>query len=100
RVHDLPDFVYFNHSVHVMRGIDCANCHGDVGKMVRVEQVQPLTMGWCLDCHRRSQGTTPPTPPHLSAPTNTWNATEAMFFKTYPHDRSVTQLTTCTACHR
>jgi hypothetical protein len=100
RVHQVPDFVYFNHSVHVSRGIDCSNCHGDVGQMARVEQVQPLTMGWCLDCHRRSQGTNPPRPPRLSAPANSWSGSMDMFFKHVASDRSVGGLTTCTACHR
>ena len=100
RVHQVPDFVYFNHSVHVARGIDCVNCHGDVGAMARVEQVQPLTMGWCLDCHRRSQGTSPPRPPALPAPANSWSASVGMFAKPVAHDRDVTLLTTCTACHR
>lgn len=52
KVHNLPDFVYFNHSQHVTAGVDCQACHGDVARMVRVEQRAPLTMGWCLDCHR------------------------------------------------
>jgi hypothetical protein len=52
RVHDLPDYVYFNHSAHVTRGVGCESCHGRVDQMEKVYQVQPLTMGWCLDCHR------------------------------------------------
>jgi hypothetical protein len=52
RVHKLPDFVYFNHAIHVTKGIGCAECHGRVDRMPAIEQVQPLTMGWCLDCHR------------------------------------------------
>jgi hypothetical protein len=100
RVHDLPDFVYFDHSVHISRGIDCVNCHGDVDEMPRVQQVQPLTMGWCLDCHRRSQSTTPPTPPRLTPPDNAWSASMDMFFKTIARNREVASLTTCTACHR
>jgi hypothetical protein len=52
KVHNLPDFVYFNHSQHVQSGVDCQRCHGPVEKMVRIEQVSPLTMGWCLQCHR------------------------------------------------
>lgn len=52
RVHDLPDFVYFNHSAHVSRGVGCVSCHGRVDKMDVVSQVEPLSMGWCLDCHR------------------------------------------------
>jgi hypothetical protein len=52
RVHDLPDYVYFDHSAHVSRGVGCVTCHGRVDTMERVRQEQPLSMGWCLDCHR------------------------------------------------
>jgi Cytochrome c7 and related cytochrome c len=52
RVHDLPDYVYFNHSIHVNKGIGCASCHGRVDQMPLTKQVQPLYMRWCLDCHR------------------------------------------------
>jgi hypothetical protein len=52
RVHDLPDFVYFNHSIHVNKGVGCSTCHGRVDSMAQVYQVAPLTMGWCLSCHR------------------------------------------------
>jgi hypothetical protein len=52
KVHNLPDFVYFNHSQHVLSGVACQSCHGPVESMVRVKQDKPLTMGWCLQCHR------------------------------------------------
>ena len=52
RVHDLPQYVYFNHAAHVVRGVGCAECHGRVDKMETVKQVATLSMGWCLDCHR------------------------------------------------
>jgi hypothetical protein len=52
RVHDLPDFVYFNHSAHVTRGVGCVSCHGRVDKMEEVYQHAPLSMAWCLSCHR------------------------------------------------
>src|SRR5215472_5104332 len=52
KIHNLPDFVYFNHSQHVLSGVACQRCHGEIEKMERVEQVSPLTMGWCLECHR------------------------------------------------
>lgn len=61
RVHDLPDYVYFNHSAHVRRGVGCVSCHGRVDKMEKVSQVEPLSMGWCLDCHRNPEpGLRPP----------------------------------------
>lgn len=52
KVHNLPDFVYFNHSQHVLSGVACQKCHGPVEAMDRVTQYSPLTMGWCLQCHR------------------------------------------------
>ncbi len=52
KVHDLPDYVYFNHSAHVRRGVGCTSCHGRIDKMEVVSQVERLSMGWCLECHR------------------------------------------------
>lgn len=52
RVHDLADFAYFNHAAHLAKGVGCASCHGDVTQMNLTYQVENLSMGWCLDCHR------------------------------------------------
>ena len=52
KVHDLPDFVNFTHKRHVAKGISCETCHGDVKNKEKINQEKPLTMGWCLDCHR------------------------------------------------
>ncbi len=52
RVHDLADFVYFNHSIHVAKGVGCATCHGPVNEMPLMWQTQTLQMEWCLECHR------------------------------------------------
>jgi len=54
RVHDLPDFTWFDHRVHVARAIACETCHGPVQSMERIRQVSSLSMGWCVDCHRAS----------------------------------------------
>ena len=51
-MHDLPDFVYFNHSIHVTKGVGCATCHGQVDQMPLMYQENSLQMQWCLDCHR------------------------------------------------
>jgi hypothetical protein len=102
RVHDLPDFVYFNHAIHVKQGVGCATCHGPVDKMPLVYQFAPLTMNWCLDCHRdpgrfirpRDQvfnmaWERPADDPDLGA----------RLVK--EHDiASVQQLTSCSTCHR
>ena len=56
KVHNLQDFVFFSHQQHVKVGkLDCSNCHGDVKSMTTAQQVQPLTMGWCIDCHRKTE---------------------------------------------
>lgn len=52
RVNKLPDFVYFDHEMHLLRGIDCGHCHGDVHDMDRIKQPQEFTMGFCVQCHR------------------------------------------------
>jgi len=52
RVHNLPDYAYFNHAAHVRAGVGCVSCHGKIQEMEVVMQVQPLSMSWCLDCHR------------------------------------------------
>ena len=53
RVHELPDFVYFNHSAHVGAGVSCVECHGRIDQMEVVYQAKPLSMKWCIDCHRK-----------------------------------------------
>jgi len=55
RVHDLPDFVYFNHSIHVNKGIGCSTCHGRVDQMPLMYKVNTLYMQWCVDCHRNPE---------------------------------------------
>jgi hypothetical protein len=55
RVHDLPDFVYFNHSIHVKKGMGCETCHGRVDQMPLMKQQNSLQMEWCINCHRNPQ---------------------------------------------
>jgi hypothetical protein len=55
RVHNLPGFVYFNHSIHVQKGVGCSSCHGRIDQMPLTHQVQSLLMEWCLDCHRQPE---------------------------------------------
>ena len=52
KVHRLPDYVYFNHQAHVTAGVSCLSCHGRVDQMIVVKQMEPLSMAWCLECHR------------------------------------------------
>ena len=55
QVHDLPDFVYFNHSIHVSKGIGCQSCHGQIEQMPLVWMANSLNMEWCLECHREPE---------------------------------------------
>ncbi len=52
KVNKLPDYVYFDHSIHIAKGVGCSTCHGAVDQMPLMRQAAPLTMGWCLNCHR------------------------------------------------
>lgn len=55
RVHNLPDYAYFNHAIHVNKGVGCETCHGRIDRMDVVAQKEPLSMSWCLDCHRNPE---------------------------------------------
>jgi hypothetical protein len=55
RVHNLPDFVYFNHSIHVKKGVGCETCHGRIDQMPGIRQAKSLQMEWCLECHRNPE---------------------------------------------
>ena len=102
KVHRLPDFVYFNHSIHVNKGIGCSTCHGQVNQMPLMWQASPLLMQWCLDCHRAPE-------PNLRARDQIFN----MAWKPAPNQaelgqqlakeynlRSAAELTSCSTCHR
>lgn len=99
RVHDLPGFVYFNHSIHVQKGVGCATCHGRVDHMPLMWQQSSLRMEWCLDCHRN--------------PERYLRPRERVFDMSYqaPADQVVLgtqlmkqyhieRLTSCSTCHR
>ncbi len=99
RVHQLPDFVYFNHAIHVTRGIGCVSCHGRIDQMPQVFQVQPLTMGWCLGCHRDP---TPNLRPRDQITSMTWEPEgdpDALAAR-LEHEYGTRRLTNCTTCHR
>lgn len=99
RVHQLPDYAYFNHSPHVAAGVGCASCHGRVDQMPVVEMKQPLSMGWCLDCHRDPLPNLRP----LDQVTNmNWNAEETPYDadRDANRKRKVNPPTHCSGCHR
>jgi hypothetical protein len=72
RIHRVPEFAYFDHSVHVNRGIDCVNCHGDVRQMETVAQMNSFTMSSCLDCHRNAHEKLPGLKNIKNGPENCW----------------------------
>jgi hypothetical protein len=102
RVNDLPDFVYFDHSVHVNKGVGCETCHGRVDQMPLMYQAESLQMRWCLDCHRNPEnylrpkeevftmGWTPPVE----------QAVLGEKLKRDYHIRSRAVLESCSTCHR
>ena len=99
RVHDLPDFVYFNHSVHVKKGIGCSTCHGRVDRMPLMYQQSSLLMEWCLDCHRAPEKYVRPREAVYRMDYETpANQAElgARLVKAY----DVKSLTNCSTCHR
>lgn len=102
RVHDLPDFVYFNHSVHVAKGIGCVTCHGEVDKMPLMFQQASLQMEWCLDCHRDPAQHVRPREEvfnlHWEPPADPQEAAALQARLTQEYD--VQSLMSCSVCHR
>lgn len=99
RVHDLPDFVYFNHSIHVHNGIGCSTCHGRVDKMPITWQAEPLRMEWCLDCHRNPARYVRPRDQVFNMayqPPRNQDVVGAELVKQY----HIQSLTSCSTCHR
>ena len=99
RVHDLPDYVYFDHSVHIAKGVGCTTCHGQVDDMPLMMKVQPLTMGWCLSCHRHPEENLRALDDVFSvdwSPDDVSDEERADFVK----DRDITTLQNCSICHR
>jgi hypothetical protein len=101
QIHKVPDFVYFNHSVHVNRGFSCVECHGRIDQMDEAYHAQPLSMAFCLECHRHPElklrpldkitdlAWQPPSP-----------VAQLAFGQNARHDWRVESLPTCSACHR
>jgi len=101
KVHDLPDFAYFNHSIHVAKGVGCQECHGRVDKMALMRSEHPLQMRWCLECHRNPE-------PHLRPREEVfnmkWTADDRLALGTRLaeeyHLRTQADITSCSTCHR
>jgi hypothetical protein len=99
RVYKVPEFVYFNHAIHVNKGVGCVTCHGRVDQMAAVEKVSSLTMSWCLDCHRSPDRNLRP----LEEITNmTWQpeGDPAETARVLAEKYDVHTRTSCPTCHR
>lgn len=101
KIHRLPDFVFFNHAVHVNRGVSCVTCHGRIDKMEVVHQAKDLSMTWCVDCHRNPE-------PHLRpvefVTKLDWTPEEgtdpAELGAQLKKEKNINPLTNCAVCHR
>jgi hypothetical protein len=99
KVHDLPEFAYFNHSAHLSAGVSCVECHGRIDQMEVVRQDKPLSMGWCIDCHRDPA-------PHIRPQEHItdlgWEPTEdrRSIGEQLMKDNHINPRTDCSTCHR
>jgi len=102
RVHRLPDFVYFNHSIHISKGIGCSSCHGAVNQMPLVWQASPMLMSWCLDCHRNPEGALRPREQvfNMEWKTPENQAEIGKQLRAQYGLRTTEELTSCSTCHR
>ena len=99
RVHMLPDYAYFDHSAHISVGVGCFSCHGNVAEMEKVMQVEPLSMSWCLDCHRNPEQHLRP----ISEVTNMkWEAPQNQleFAANVIKEKNISPPVDCSGCHR
>jgi hypothetical protein len=101
KIHQNPDYVYFNHSVHVNRGVSCVECHGKVNEMQVVQQEKSHSMSWCLDCHRNPAQ-------RIRDPKDVFNLDSQTLAaqgkladaQKFVHDWKVKPPTSCSGCHR
>ncbi len=99
RVHDLPDFVYFNHSIHLNKGVGCTTCHGPVDRMPLMRQQASLQMEWCVNCHRHPEDYVRPRDQVFSVSYQA-PADQAALGKRLVADYHIQKLTSCSTCHR
>ena len=98
RVHMLPDYAYFDHAAHLSAGVGCAECHGRIDQMQVVTQREPLSMGWCLDCHRDPGSRIRPA--DVSVTEMGWEPEPGQSTLIAPTGREVDPPVHCSGCHR
>jgi hypothetical protein len=99
RVHDLPDFVYFDHSIHVHKGVGCATCHGRIDRMPLVWKAESLQMAWCLECHRNPEWYVRPREAVFSM-SYVPPANQLDLGRRLVEEYGIERPTSCTTCHR
>ena len=99
RVHDLPDFVHFDHSIHVNKGVGCTTCHGQVDRMPLMWQANTLQMSWCLDCHRNPERNVRPRTEVFSVSYERPSDQETVGRKLV-EEYHIQKLTSCSTCHQ
>jgi hypothetical protein len=101
RIHKTPDYVYFNHAAHVNRGISCRECHGRIDQMEVAYHAEPLSMGFCLDCHRNPEDfIRPPDEVYNLAWERPEDPDEVAEIEGFVHDWKVNPPQSCSGCHR
>lgn len=104
RIHDLPDFAYFNHAIHVNKGIGCSTCHGRVDQMPLMWREEPLFMQWCLECHRDPVANVRPQDKifdmEFNPQTDLTREEREELAAEYGIDHANDRLTNCSICHR
>ncbi len=102
KVHRLPDYVYFNHSAHVTRGIGCVSCHSRIDRMETVYQYSSLNMGWCLDCHRAPEKAIRPKDKitQMDFKAEDMGTTQEELGKKLREEYKLNPSTDCSTCHR
>ncbi len=99
RVHDLPDYVFFNHSIHINKGIGCSTCHGRIDQMALTYKVNTLYMNWCVECHRQPEN-------HIRPRSEVFNMAyrepdnQLELGRRLVAEYKVQKLTYCYTCHR
>lgn len=101
RVYDLPDFVYFDHSIHIAKGVGCTDCHGQIDEMPLTHKVQHMSMSWCLECHRAPEKFIRPADQVFDV---NWQAPKDQIAQglrlVEKYNIKTEQLTNCSICHR
>ncbi|MCK5076846.1 MAG: cytochrome c3 family protein [Calditrichia bacterium] len=99
RIHNLPDYSYFDHSAHLTAGVGCESCHGNIAEMEVVEQKKPLSMSWCLDCHRNPEKHIRPMD---QLTVMNWKQTyeQLVLARATIKDKKITPPLNCSGCHR